>query len=384
MPDCCVINCDRKKSVPGTYQSFKFPTDPCLKKQWVEAVMREKKSFIIDDGKVICKRHFTEDVLLPDFDKQNRPLKRVRLKEGAVPTLLMGLESKPKVANPRETRKSIDTLTLEKNKLEREVKRLTTENQLLKDTVKERDSVIEKLKCDLLVKTAKDEDETNELKEVESVFTGNLQKLFTEDMLKRLKYPDKRVWKWSDATLRVCITFYLICGKSAYLYLISKGFPFVPIRTLQTHMSNVNFDPSILKDIFILLKYKLDDLPAHHRNFGIVMDEMSINPKLEFDIGNQCLIGRPNIPLNPKTVAKKKAKDPDFDESKCLATHAMNIMLCGLCKRLKQIIAWFLTYSSFDPDYFAGILKEIVVMSHDIGANILAITIDMSGQNQKI
>ena len=177
--------------------------------------MREKKSFIMDDEKVICKRHFTEDVLLPDFDKQNRPLKRVRLKEGAVPTLLMGLESKPKVANPRETRKSIDTLTIEKNKLEREVKRLTTENQLLKDTVKERDSVIEKLKCDLLVKTAKDEDETNELKEVESVFTGNLQKLFTEDMLKRLKYPDKRVWKWSDATLRVCITFYLICGKSA-------------------------------------------------------------------------------------------------------------------------------------------------------------------------
>ena len=384
MPDCCVIDCNFRKSPQGTYQAFKFPEDPVLKRKWIEAVKREKKSFILDNSKVICKRHFEVDDLVPSFDKQNRPRKKLRLKEGAVPTLLMGTDPKPKRVEHRKTKRSLKTLKREKVDLEQEVNRLKTENQLLKETVEDREKVIEGLKGDLKTKSKKVEEELNEAKAALKAFTDNLQKIFTDQQVSKLRYPFKKIAKWSDATLRVCITIYLICGKAAYNYLIAKGFPFVPVRTLQTHMAQVDFNPGILKDIFILLSYKIEDLPPQHRNFGLVMDEMSIQPKLEFDIGNQRLCGRPNMPINPKTIEKKKAKDPNFDESKALATHAMNIMICGLCKRLKQVVAWYLTYSSFDPKFCAAVLKEIVVMCHGINANLLTITIDMSGQNQKI
>ena len=381
MPDCCVIDCNHGKSVKGEYQSFKFPEDPVQRREWVNAVKREKKSFILNNETVICKRHFTPDDLVPVFDSRNRP-RKPRLKEGAVPTLHMGTEKKPKVVTARETRKSVDTLQVAKNNLEREVKRLKDENQLLQETVEHKDREIENLKD--LLKNKKDEKEFDEMKGQLSALVESLKKIFTDDQVGKLKFPDKKIHQWSDATLRICITIYLICGSSAYKYLIAKGFPFVPIPTLQAHMSKVNFDAGILTDIFIILRYKIEELPTQHRHFGLVMDEMSIQPKLDFNIGDQSFIGKPNMPIDPKTIIKKKAQDPEFDESKTLATHAMNFLLCGLCKRVKQIIAWFLTFSSFDVVFFADILKKIVVMCHDAGAILDAITIDMSGQNQKI
>ena len=62
----------------------------------------------------------------------------------------------------------------------------------------------------------------------------------------------------------------------------------------------------------------------------------------------------------------------------------MNFLICGLTKRFKQIVAWFLTYSSFDPDAVVDIMKTIVKKCYEININLYVITIDMSGQNQKI
>ena len=106
MPDCCVIGCNFRKSVKGTFQSFKFPEDPVQRRIWVDAVKRERKSFILDNETIICKRHFTPDDLVPVFDSRKRQ-RRPRLKEGAVPTLHMDTEKKPKGFSAREIRKSI-------------------------------------------------------------------------------------------------------------------------------------------------------------------------------------------------------------------------------------------------------------------------------------
>ena len=72
MPDCCVMHCNFRKSVKGTFQSFKFPEDPAQRRLWVNAVKRERKSFILDNEKIICKRHFTPDDLVPVFDSRKR------------------------------------------------------------------------------------------------------------------------------------------------------------------------------------------------------------------------------------------------------------------------------------------------------------------------
>ena len=190
MPDCCVIDCSRKKSVKGTYQSFKFPENPNLRKKWVEAVMREKKSFILDDTKVICKRHFTEDnFLLTRDNHNNRIRKRVQLKEGAVPTLFMGFESavKPKIVNHRKTRKSVEVLQIEKNKLERAIKKLEDQNQLQKETIGHHEKEIEQLKCKLDFKKSKDLKKFDDMKKKLSVMTHNVSKIFNLDQIEILQ-----------------------------------------------------------------------------------------------------------------------------------------------------------------------------------------------------
>ena len=51
---------------------------------------------------------------------------------------------------------------------------------------------------------------------------------------------------------------------------------------------------------------------------------------LDFDPGTQSIIGRPTVPLNPKTVARYKAKDPDFDESKTYL-RSIDVMITTKC-----------------------------------------------------
>lgn len=189
MPACCVIDCSQKKSVKGTYQSFKFPENPNLRKKWVEAVMREKKSFILDETKAICKRHFTEDNFLFTTDKNNRIRKRMQLKEGAVPTLFMGFESlvKPKIVHHRKTRKSVDALQIEKNKLERAIKKLEDQTQLQKDTIGHHEKEIEQLKFKLDFKKSKDAKEFHEMEKKLSVMTHNVSKIFNMDQVEILQ-----------------------------------------------------------------------------------------------------------------------------------------------------------------------------------------------------
>ena len=383
MPDCQVIDCDYRKTEKGEYQSFYFPKDPDLRKKWLDSVKRDK--FFPTNKSAVCKRHFTEEDFEPvGLDARGRPRKRRTLKDGAVPTLFMGTDHLPKIVDARKTRKSVNGLENDKKKLLKEIKNLKQQNQFKTDIIENQKRTIEQLKNDLNKKEMKDEKKFDELKVEMSSLTASLAKLFTEDQMKKLKFPHKDVRQWADVTLRQCITFYIICGAAAYKFFISKGFPWIPLRTVQHHMQKVNFDCGLLRDLFTLLSYKIEDLEPQHRNFGIVMDEMSIQPKIDFDPGTQSIIGRPTVPLNPKTVARYKAKDPDFDETKTLATHAMNFLICGMCKRIKQIVAWFLTFSSFDPHFIADVMKLIVMECHRINVTISCLTIDMSGQNQKI
>ena len=380
MPNCAVNDCDHRKTEKGQYQSFLLPTDPDLRRKWLKKINR--LTLTPTDSTAVCKRHFTEEDFEPiQRNKWNRIPKRRKLKEGAVPTLFMGPEPEPNVP---ETRRSLENITTENDNLKKEVKDLKSKMQSKNETIENLKKRIVELEKIATIKEKKNQNKNDETEVELSAITSSLKKIFTEDQIKRLKYPDKRIAKWSEASIRQCITLYLICGCSAYKFMVAKGFPFVSIRTLQRHMAMINFDSGILDDIFILMKYKLEGVPKHHRNFGLVMDEMSLQAKLEFDIASQSFIGRPTVPLNPKTVVTKKLKIPEFDENKTLATHSMNFMICGLGKRFKQIVAWFLTYSSFDPEAVVNIMKTIVRKCHEIEINVVAITTDMSGQNQKI
>ena len=384
MPNCCVINCDFRKSEKGEYQSFYFPKEPDLRRKWTAQVKRD--NFSPGEKAGVCHRHFAKDDFEPPGkDKRGRTRKRMQLKATAFPTLFLGTETQPKTEKPRTTKKSVESLEKEKEDLEKEIKTLKDKIQYQIEVIENRDRKIEELQSSLDKKTMKEEKEFKKMEVKLAAISASIKKIFTSQQVEKLKCPGMTIGSWSDETIRLCIALYIICGTAAYKFMIAKGYPFVPVSTLQAHMSIVDFEPGLLEDMFMLMKFRLEEVPEHHRNLGLVLDEMSIQPKLDFDPSTQSFIGRPTCPLNPKTIERKKKADPNFDETKTMATHAMNFMLCGHGKRLKQIVAWLLTYSSFDPAFVADIMYKIVKMSHEIsGATVSSITMDMSGQNLKL
>ena len=57
------------------------------------------------------------------------------------------------------------------------------------------------------------------------------------------------------------------------------------------------------------MKYKLEGVPKQHRNFGLVMDEMSIQAKLEFDIASQ-FHWKANSATQSKNSCEKERENP--------------------------------------------------------------------------
>ena len=104
------------------------------------------------------------------------------------------------------------------------------------------------------------------------------------------------------------------------------------------------------------MKLQVEDLPTHQRIFGIVMDELAIQPKIEFDPRSESYLGTPTVPINLKTIEKSTKKDPEY-VNQDIATHAMNILACGQVKRSNKFFFLGLTSVSFDPKFVANLLK---------------------------
>ena len=96
MPNCSVHECTYNLSKEeGKYQSFPLPQDPDLKAKWVHSLKRAH--FKPTKSTCICTIHFCEeDFVFKPKDSSGRPLKKRKLKDGAVPTLFMVPEPTPK------------------------------------------------------------------------------------------------------------------------------------------------------------------------------------------------------------------------------------------------------------------------------------------------
>ena len=383
MPDCAVIDCSYR-SQASDYQSFPLPENSALKAKWVNSLKRS--NFKATKTTYICSRHFSdEDFLENPTDTRGRPLKKRKLKDESVPTLFMVPEPIAKIHDHRKTRKSIDSLETEKKGNLKEISDLKKKIQLQEELIESQRRQIINLDEKDKINSKKVAKSLGDMKAQLDTLKSVINKIFTDDQIERMKCPGTRK-VWSNLALQQSIVIYLICGSTAYRFLLGKGYPFAPISTLQRHMARVDFEAGILNDIFLLMKLKMEDLEPHQRIFGIVMDEMAIQPKIDFDPGTESYIGHPTIPINPVTVAKRTKKDPDYvyDQTKDMATHAMNIMACGQAKRVKQILFWGLTTVSFDPKYVANLLKEIIRRCLEVGMKIAVVTLDMSGSNLPI
>lgn len=92
----------------------------------------------------------------------------------------------------------------------------------------------------------------------------------------------------------------------------------------------IKFQPGVLHEVFDLLQTKAPSLNAQERCCLLMIDEMSIQPKLEYDPSTSSVRGHATLPVPGK-------------ELKAVATHGLVFMLCGISTRWKQVVAYHYT-----------------------------------------
>jgi hypothetical protein len=69
-------------------------------------------------------------------------------------------------------------------------------------------------------------------------------------------------------------------------------------------MSHVKFTPGVLHQVFDFMKLKVDCMRAEERNCCLTLDECEIEPGVEFDPSNGCILGASTFPDASQKASK--------------------------------------------------------------------------------
>ena len=205
----------------------------------------------------------------------------------------------------------------------------------------------------------------------------------TRTLLKKLEHPKSTI-HWSSETLKTSIHLYSLLGGSGYVFLTDvMKYPFPKKRCLQRHLAHISLEPGQLyEDMFQMLEPQVEKLPKEARFCALNCDEMSLNPRREYDPTTQTLIGHPTLPAT-KALTKRRAK-AGTDQQDILATHALNFILCGITIRFKVPVMVHYTDDSVDASAFANCIKKICRRCNDIKLRVVSLGLDMSPTNQAL
>ena len=230
----------------------------------------------------------------------------------------------------------------------------------------------------------RDEEIVN-LKENKAKLEDNLEKIskvFNRDQVYRLLRPDSK-GHWSEDTLEMAIKLYYKVGCTGYDYLREKlGWPLPAAETINWHMRKITFKPGISEDIFKLISYKVQTFKEEDKHCGLVIDEMSTTPKLEWDSTNGEFVGYPTVPPGPALVEKRARENTNQDD--IFACHVFNVMIVGITIRFKQLLAYHHTDRSWDAKFIAEWLIALIRKLTSIGLNTCFITMDMGKMNMAL
>lgn len=178
-----------------------------------------------------------------------------------------------------------------------------------------------------------------------------------EDKLKSFLHPDQmqylermsepNPYKWSNETIRFALKVKCAVGTKSYEFLRSTKYPLPSARTLRRRIEACTFAPGIQQDIIEWLGVKLQSEDAPGKPCVPSLDEMSIRPFVEYHKGLKRYIGFVSDGLSSSSEIQ-------------LANHALVFVDRGLTVHWKQVVAYFLTGSSTDPNKLWDILKQTI------------------------
>jgi hypothetical protein len=206
--------------------------------------------------------------------------------------------------------------------------------------------------------------EQNKIKE-------NLPLLLNDDQKCSLSRQTMRGIKWSDATMMKAYKLRLACGTIGYDVLREIGQPLPTHRTLQRRIEHLKFYPGLLNEVLAAMEPKVVLMAAEEKHCAILIDEMAITAKLDFDPSTSSILGKPTLPSSTK----------QYED---IATHGLVYMLAGVTSRWKQVVGYHFTGKSFDANSVKTDIDSLISKAEHMGLQVDGIISDMGGQNQAI
>ena len=136
--------------------------------------------------------------------------------------------------------------------------------------------------------------------------------------------PKGRRWSYKEKVLALSI---LKRSPRSYTFLRSL-FPLPSRRSLQSLLNTVQFKTGINAHVFSVLMDHVQTMSDIDRICCLMLDEMSIREHLHFNQKTGCIDGYEDLGRHGRTSN--------------IANHALVFMLCGLRKRWKQPVTYYL------------------------------------------
>ena len=107
----------------------------------------------------------------------------------------------------------------------------------------------------------------------------------------------------------------------------------------------------------------------------MVSDELSLQPRREYDPTTQSIVGAPTLSISDKLKEKKIKQGKKLSD--VLATKGCNTMICGLVSRWKQLCGFHYTGDSFNAKEMADWHKEMIVEAKKTKLTTKSLCLDM-------
>jgi len=204
----------------------------------------------------------------------------------------------------------------------------------------------------------------------------NIRKFLNADQIEKLKQlPDHKGHNlvWSSETIQRCLAIRSVVGRNGYEYLRKMNYPLPSYRTLCRQIQNSTFTPGIQDDVLQWLRLKMSNAQESQKLCVLLIDEMQLKSRIEFDRGLRHIVGYVSPDTLPTDAAPGADKEP--------ATHALVFMLRGLTTSWKQTVAYLFSGASLKREPFWNFTRKVITASESAGFKIQAVTSDMGPAN---
>lgn len=185
--------------------------------------------------------------------------------------------------------------------------------------------------------------------------------------MKMLKNRKKRIM-YSGYQKWIATNLFVAAGASGYRTL-RKIFTALPsIVTVKRCLQKMKTSPGVTSQSARMVRIKVSPKNEHEQLCFLLIDEMSLQPSLKYDIKSDKIVGY-----------------CDKVKGKCnLAKHAMVVMVVGLTKRWKYPLGYYFCENAMSGNDIKEVISESISVLENEGFDVKGITSDQGSNFQKV